>query len=165
MRYYVISSMLYKFVMDNSLESFSWEMMPNFFKHQFIFKNNWPDIAEISKFSYLSSGTDFFSYRYWMGFPTLNLHHSLFSCSEHLNSLEEWWEASWVDWGMGSVDASEIFHPRISYPRMQISGEKCPHFYFIWKVGDRLLASAGEIELLVLVHWSFFVHNSISGHV
>ena len=50
------------------------------------------------------------------------------------------------------MDASEIFHPRISYPRMQISGEKCPHFYFIWKVGDRLLASAGEIELLVLVH-------------
>jgi hypothetical protein len=55
---------------------------------------------------------------------------------------------------MGSVDANEILHPLISYPRRQISGEKCPHFYFIWKVGDCLLASAAEIEnaLLVLVH-------------
>jgi hypothetical protein len=30
--YCVISSMLYKFVMDNGLESFSSEMMPNFLK-------------------------------------------------------------------------------------------------------------------------------------
>jgi hypothetical protein len=32
MIYCVISSILYKFVMDDALESFSSEMMPNFFK-------------------------------------------------------------------------------------------------------------------------------------
>jgi hypothetical protein len=35
--YCVILSILYKFVMDDGLESFSSEMMPNFFKNQFEF--------------------------------------------------------------------------------------------------------------------------------
>ena len=35
--YCVISLMLYKFLMDNGLESFSSELMPNFLKNQFEF--------------------------------------------------------------------------------------------------------------------------------